>query len=55
MNIGDLATWGSNTNLFCNGPNEQTWIQGIEDGFKSKGGGMYHMCMCNKASGNTCK
>ncbi|PWN94434.1 hypothetical protein FA10DRAFT_264962 [Acaromyces ingoldii] len=55
LNAGDLARWGSNANLFCNGPNEQTWIQGTEEGFKSAGGGTYRMCLSNHESADTCK
>lgn len=55
LTLGDLAQWGSNANLFCNGPNEQTYIQAVEENFKTKGGSTFKMCLCDKNSAHTCK
>lgn len=34
--IPEMAKWGNDANLHCNGPNEQTWIRGTENNYVSQ-------------------
>ncbi|PWN88807.1 hypothetical protein FA10DRAFT_172986 [Acaromyces ingoldii] len=54
IHVNEMAQFGNDANLHCNGPNEQTWIRGTDENWKSSKGGTFKMCMINKASGNKC-
>ncbi|PWN87964.1 hypothetical protein FA10DRAFT_288657 [Acaromyces ingoldii] len=55
LSVSEMAQWGNNANLHCNGPNEQTWISGNEDNWSSPQNGTWRMCLINKNSADKCK